>query len=324
MKNGDFFVDSQAFMVSDRVISNHPITCSIRTTTFQKFQTFGKFIPPSVFWVFAVVASLFLASCAKENDVPAYLYIPSFGLTTTAGQGTAAHKITDVWVYLDGQLQGIYQLPAQFPVVNIGKHDLQLFPGVRNNGIKSNPVIYPFFNSFKTTFELKSGKIDTLRPTTTYVTGTVFKILEDFDATNTLTVDRDGVSTVKFGQIDGGFEGKCASLTMDKTNSYFEKALSTKVTLPDASQNIYLELHYKSKAPLAIGLFGTSATDTKGATNYKLFLFPTDTWNKTYINLTNEAKDLRMTDFQIVFKSLLPDSVATATVLIDNIKLLQR
>lgn len=307
----DFLKNSELI---DRMISNQPINKTVR--------------PPSV-WVvkqsiFSVFLCFYIASCVKENDVPAYLYIPSFGLTASAGQGTAAHKITDVWVYVDGEAQGIYQLPAQFPVVSIGKHEILLFAGVRNNGIKSNPVIYPFFNSIKTTIDLKSGKIDTLRPTTTYISDMTFKILENFENLNTLNIDRDGVSTFRFGQIDNGFEGKCAGLTMTKTNSYFEKAISTKVTLPDASQNIYLEMHYKSQAPIAVGIIGTSPTNTLGLTTYKVTLFPTDVWNKTYINLTNEAKDLRMTDFQIVFKSLLPDSIATATVLIDNIKLLQR
>jgi hypothetical protein len=278
----------------------------------------------SKFVFFTTLLYLQLSACVKENDVPAYLYIPSFTLSTSTGQGTSAHKITDVWVYIDDLAQGIYQLPAQFPVVNIGNHEVKIFPGVRNNGIKSNPVIYPLLNSFKTTIDLKSGKIDTLRPTTTYLTSANFKIVEDFNSSNTLTVDRDNAPTFRFGLVENGFEGKCAGLTMTKTNNYFEKALSTKVQLPDASQSIYLELHYKTQSPLAIGILGTSATNTTGLSNYKVTLFPTDVWNKTYINLTDEVKNLRMTDFQIVFKSLLPDSIATATILIDNVKLLQK
>ncbi len=272
----------------------------------------------------AAFVCLFFNACVKENQVPAYLYIPSFTLTTTAGQGTAAHKITDVWVYVDGIAQGIYQLPAEFPVVNLGNHDIKLFPGVRNNGIKSNPVIYPFFSSFTKTMNLASGKIDTLRPTTTYVSSTNFKILENFEMGNTLTFDKDNTPIFRFGLVDNGFEGKCAGLTMTKTNSYFEKGITTKVQLPDASQNIYLEMHYKTQSPLAVGVYGTSITNTTGLTTYKVTLFPTDVWNKTYINLTNEVKDMRLTDFQIVFRSLIPDSLSTATVLIDNIKLLQR
>ncbi len=282
------------------------------------------FLKKTLSLLIAAFACLFFNTCVKENEVPAYFYIPSFTLTTTSGQGTAAHKITDVWVYIDGNVQGIYQLPAQFPVVDIGKHDIQLFPGVRNNGTKSNPVIYPFLNAFTKTVDLTSGKIDTVRPTTTYISGTNFKILENFETGNTLTVDRDNTLAIRFGQVENGFEGKCAGLTMTKTNSYFEKGISIKAQLPDASQSIYLEMHYKTQSPLAVGVFGTSATNTIGLTTYKVTLFPTDVWNKTYINLTNEVKAMRLTDFQIVFKSLLPDSISTAAVLIDNIKLLQR
>ena len=290
----------------------------------KKYEFLNK-IHPSVWTAhFLIFLTLIMGSCVKENDIPAYIYVPSFTTTTTSGQGTAAQKITDVWFYVDGQLQGIYQLPAQFPVANLGSHELLLFPGVRNNGIKSNPVIYPFLNSFKATIDLKSGKIDTLRPATTYITGTNFKVLEDFENGNTLTVDRDGALGIRFTQVNNGFEGKCAALTLDKTNSFVEKAFSTKVTLPDASQNIYLEMHYKTQAPLAVGIYGTSATNTIGETAYKVTLFPTEVWNKVYVNLTNEVKNLRLTDFQVVFSSKIPDSLTTATVLIDNIKLLQR
>ena len=282
------------------------------------------FFKKTLHFLLATFVCLLFSTCVKENEIPAYLYIPSFTLTTTAGQGTAAHKITDVWVYVDGAAQGIYQLPAQFPIVNLGKHEIKLFPGVRNNGIKSNPVIYPFLNSFTKTMDLASGKTDTLRPTATYVSGANFKLLEDFENANSLTFNKDNAPTFRFGQVENGFEGKCAGLTMTKTNSYFEKGITTKVQLPDASQSIYLEMHYKTQSPLAIGVYGTSATNTTGITTYKVTLFPTDVWNKTYINLTNEVKDMRLTDFQIVFSSLLPDSISTATVLIDNVKLLQR
>jgi hypothetical protein len=282
------------------------------------------FFKKTLLFLCAAFVCLFFNTCVKENEVPAYIYIPSFTLTTTSGQGTAAHKITDVWVYVDGNVQGIYQLPAQFPVVDIGKHDIQLYPGVRNNGIKSNPVIYPFLNSFTEKLDLASGKIDTMRPTTTYINDTNFKILENFENGNTLTVDRDNTPAIRFGQMDNGFEGKCAGLTMTKTNSYFEKGISIKAQLPDALQSVYLEIHYKTQSPLSVGVFGSSTTNTIGLTTYKVTLFPTDVWNKTYINLTNEVKAMRLTDYQIVFKSLLPDSISTATVLIDNIKLLQR
>ena len=104
----------------------------------------------------------------------------------------------------------------------------------------------------------------------------------------------------------------------------WEKASAIKASLSDAAENIYLELHYKTEAPLQVGIIGYDATNTTGTTSYKIVLSPNKEWNKTYLNLTNEVKDLRMKDFQIVFKSLLPDDLTTATILIDNIKLIQK
>jgi hypothetical protein len=263
--------------------------------------------------------------CAKENEVPAYLYIGSYNTTTVFGQGSANQKITDIWVYVDGQAQGIYPLPAHFPVVDLGKHEIQVLPGVRNNGIKSNPIIYPFLKPYKINLELKSGKTDTLRPTTTYVEGDIFKMMEDFESGNSVTVDRaGGTSPIRFAQTLNGFEGKGASLSVSKSNPLFEVATVGKAKLPDNATSIFLEMHYKTGTPLSVGVIGSSPSNSTGITSYKIVLFPNTEWNKIYLNLTNEVKDLRQTDFQIVFRSLLPDSIPQATVQIDNLKLLQK
>ena len=47
-------------------------------------------------------------------------------------------------------------------------------------------------------------------------------------------------------------------------------------------------------------------------------------WNKIYINFTQEAKDMKMTDYQLTFRSLLPDSLQQATIQVDNLKLIQK
>ena len=260
--------------------------------------------------------------CGKENPVPAFLHIPAFSLTTKSGEGSAAHKITDAWVYVDGQINGVFQLPITLPVVELGQHEISVFAGVRNNGTRSNPVIYPFYNGFITKLELKVGKIDTLRPITTYISNSQFKILEDFEFSNIFRIDRDNNSTIRFTNVENGFEGKSGQIILTKSNPTMEKATSLKTQLSEAAQNIYLEMHYKTDAFLSVGLVGS---DNLGdIATYKIVLFPNKEWNKTYINLTNEAKDLKKKDFQIVLKSSLPDSLSTASIMIDNVKLIQK
>ena len=265
---------------------------------------------------------LFLNGCGKENAVPAYVYIPSFSLTTKSGEGSNAHKITDAWVYVDGQINGVFQMPITLPIVELGQHEITVFAGIRNNGTRSNPIINPFFEAYKISLNLKAGKVDTLRPTTAYIANTQFKIMENFETGNIFTVDRDNDATLRFTNIDNGFEGKSGQIVLTKANPIMEKASSAKAQLSDSAENIYLEMNYKTQAELTVGLVGS---DNLGdISTFKITLFPTKEWNKTYINLTNEAKDLKKKDFQIVFRSLLPDTLSTATILIDNVKLIQK
>ena len=225
-------------------------------------------------------------------------------------------------MYVDGQINGVFQMPVTLPIVELGQHEITVFAGIRNNGTRSNPIINPFFEAYKISLNLKAGKVDTLRPKTAYIANTQFKIMENFESGNIFTVDRDNDATLRFTNIDNGFEGKSGQIVLTKANPIMEKASSTKAQLSDSAENIYLEMNYKTQAELTVGLVGS---DNLGdISTFKITLFPTKEWNKTYINLTNEAKDLKKKDFQIVFRSLLPDTLSTATILIDNVKLIQK
>jgi hypothetical protein len=273
----------------------------------------------------SLISILGFNGCVKENTVPAYLHITNFSLTTKVGEGSSAQKITDAWVYVDGIINGVFQLPVTIPVTELGKREISIFTGIRNNGTRSNPIIYPFYNPYKITLDLKADKVDTLRPTTTYIATTQFKIMDNFESGTIFTTDKDGNTSLRFTTIDNGFEGKSGQITLTKTNALMEKASSIKTNLSDISDNIFLELNYKTEAPLSVGLIGSDpATNPTGTSSYKIILSPNKEWNKTYLNLTNEVKDLRMKDFQIVFKSILPEDLSTATILIDNVKLIQK
>jgi hypothetical protein len=284
----------------------------------------NKKYPPSVFLLFSLLFLSLLNSCVKENEVPAYITIPSFSFTTSIGQGTAAQKISDVWVYVDGQSLGAYQIPAHFPFVGVGKHEFLLFAGIRNNGIRSNPVIYAPAKTFTTTLDIKSGDDVTIRPTTTYIDGIKIWLNEEFETTNSFTVNRDNNTTTVFSTIPNGFEGRGASITLTKSYPIIEKASSLRAQLPDNAQSTIIELHYKTESPLEVGIIGYSTANPTGDAVYKIVLNPNTTWNKTYIDVTQEAKNLKSKDFQVVFRSQLPDTLAQATVLIDNVKLIQK
>jgi hypothetical protein len=278
----------------------------------------------SIFWKILLLNSLIWSGCAPENDVPAYIYVPDFKTTVGNDQGTASQKITDVWVYVNGQINGVFPLPATVPITELGKQDIVLFPGIRNNGIRSNPVIYPFLNEFKISKDLIANKLDTIKPVLSYLSRTKFWIVENFEGSNTFTVNQDNNNTLSFNVVPNGFEGKCLEANLDKSNPRIEKASRITAQLAANAENIYLEMNYKSEALLSVGIIGYNAAAPSGIVNYKITLKPNQEWNKIYINLTNEAKSLQMTDFKIVFEGILAENTTSAKIQIDNVKLLEK
>ena len=87
-------------------------------------------------------------SCEKEEinteGIPSYIQINEIVLEDES----VTSNITDAWVYIDEQLQGVYELPANFPVLAEGKHKLRIKAGIKDNGIASTRVIYPLYSSF--------------------------------------------------------------------------------------------------------------------------------------------------------------------------------
>ena len=79
----------------------------------------------------SIILILLVISCKKDvNNIPSYVSINSIALSSDA-----TDNITDAWVYIDDNLQGVYELPANFPVLAEGKHSLRVRAGIKDNGI---------------------------------------------------------------------------------------------------------------------------------------------------------------------------------------------
>ena len=97
----------------------------------------------------AIVLAVLLFSfgaCTKfegNQTVPAYLKIDTvFFSTNYSLQGENSHEITDFWIYVDDQQIGVFELPAMFPVLAMGKHKLEIRPGIKVNGISIAIICY--------------------------------------------------------------------------------------------------------------------------------------------------------------------------------------
>ena len=101
-----------------------------------------------------IILIFILISCNKEEEIPSYIGINDFNLTSNSSFGENTENITDVWIYIDENLQGVYEIPVTFPVLNKGLQNIRIKAGVKANGIASTRIQYPFYTSYLDTVEL--------------------------------------------------------------------------------------------------------------------------------------------------------------------------
>jgi hypothetical protein len=287
-----------------------------------------------------ILLSGLLASCNLYNPaepVPAYIHIQKIILNTDpALEGSNSSKITDAWVYIDGKLQGAFELPVTFPVLEDGTHELLIKAGIKVNGISATRAPYPFYDSYRQSITLSRGTVVNVSPVVRYVSGLDWAGLnmwkEDFeDATNGITLDTSasGTDTNMYHHIRTGpddpdvFEGNGSGVVyIDHKNSFFEYWSSkAPFVLPRGDAPVFLELNYRCNYDFVIGMYAHSSGGT--VKTKVLSIHPSANWNKIYIYLSPTiAATIGSSDYSIFFGMLNSSGADGLFLDIDNIKLI--
>lgn len=275
--------------------------------------------------LFAAVA-MGLSSCDEPERIPSWVIVEAPTVQTFPGQGTAMHQLTEVYVYTKSSFLGVFPLPARIPVLEEGSVQIDLFPGIRANGIKAFPDIYPFLGRYRETLDLIPGSFDTIRPVFTYDALARIRFVEDFEGgIKTFGTKIDG-NPLEFGTGAEVLEGTGSGrIRLDTIENYFEIESTAFTDIPANGTPVYLEIQYRNEVPFFIGLSGSSALRP----TYKAFplgLNPTDTWNKVYVNLTDILGAARLDVVRINLGAALPEGHpgGQAFIWIDNIKLVHQ
>ncbi|MBK8112839.1 MAG: hypothetical protein IPK46_22340 [Saprospiraceae bacterium] len=76
---------------------------------------------------------------------PAYLLLSDPAITVRSDEGAPVSSIQDAWVIVDGQLLGVFPLPAKVPVIPTGKEmSIQINAGIKENADRNISAEYPF------------------------------------------------------------------------------------------------------------------------------------------------------------------------------------
>lgn len=296
------------------------------------------------FLVASFVAMFSFSSCNRfegSQEIPAYIHVDAFSLTTNYEfEGSASHNITDVWLYIDGNLQGCYELPATIPVLERGKHDIILYPGVKLNGISQTRVIYPFYKPYSVEdFELEEKRVDTMCPSITYYSpdeSTIeFEFIEDFERqvmlenaansdTTIIRTERDSPENWNDEFNNSHYSGYVWLGVTDSNDTidYFCILSDEYHDLPDQGNSIILEMDYKSNEIFQVGL----RAKISGEEIFPLYnVNPSpDKWNKIYLNLGPRITDTPEASWFKFYISGSTDPGKEAEYYFDNIKLIYR
>ena len=115
-----------------------------------------------------------------EETIPAYIKIDSVGFTTSIGQGAATSNIPDVWVFVNDQPVGGYELPAVIPVLARGNSNIIVAGGIKKNGFSTVRLRHPLWATYNKEITLTPAETLKVNPVVTYLGDVLFQI-EDFE-----------------------------------------------------------------------------------------------------------------------------------------------
>jgi len=282
------------------------------------------------FFIFHFLFFALFSSCElinPEEDIPSFIEVKDFQLTTNLEtEGSNQHQINDVWAFVEGEALGVFELPATIPILATGNQTITLLAGIRENGLRSAPVIYPFYERYEEVVNLMEGQTTTITPSINYVSNSAFEFNEDFE-TNNLQLEGGIQRITTSSQIKEGIGAgriQVGSAETEVVSSITFIDLPTAGNLP-----VFVEMDYRTNVELEVGLIGFNTANSNRVAIYKVTLCPIDQWNKVYINFQEELELSQFSGYQLAFRASTNDTgcgninSTNPEVLLDNIKLIR-
>lgn len=282
------------------------------------------------FLLFSILlVNLFLLnSCKKHVPSDAAFFIKpgniSIATVNTGGtiQGSGSHKITDLWLYTDGKFQGVYPVGSLLPIVSKGEQvKINIFGGIKNNGISSTRIYWPFYNFITLDTLVENGKTIEIPMTFKYLASTTFSFMENFDGSGVSLIKSPNIenntdTTWKYAAPADCFDGKSAEIGLTGAGKQAFLESSIAYPMPQASANVYLEINYKCNERFEVGILsGVTPKST-------LFVSPSESWNKIYIQLADAInRSPNASTQKVYFKLVSTDETPYPKMFLDNIKL---
>ena len=280
--------------------------------------------------LFFTIITFLLGGCVKNEPAPVWLEIDKWSLEDNplVDPGHLSHNFTDVWVYVDNKLLGVFELPCKVPVMMEGTNkSIRLYPTIRNNGISATKKIYPFVEPFEVYQDFVPGSTITLSPTTRYYSNCEFW-LEDFESSSSKFND-DTESTAQMtieNNSSIAISGKYGQIMLNGSNDSLWLGIGSEIVqLPKGGEQVYLEIDYRNTINIEQGLTavfsdGSISENPYGQMNKQ------DSgslkWKKIYFDLKEIVSYYTASiGYKPTLKAFVSESTGSGEIQIDNIRL---
>jgi hypothetical protein len=261
-----------------------------------------------------------------DEEVPAYIMINDFSVSTSPGQGTNRNAISELWVYSNADIVGVFDVPAQIPVIGKGNRKLTIFAGIKNNGIGTTRIRYPFLATYDTILNLEPLEEVTLSPVFRYNEDAIIDNSRNFETGNTFVAganNQGNLDLIDDAQIaaDGN---RCIKASMP-SSAYMQYIDNTNL-LMEAGNVVFLEMDYSCNNTFGIGVYVIQ--DGNSSKVPVLFLTPTTPgdgslpeWNKVYVDFGAIAIQYPNADYYRIYFESSANESSDPTVFLDNLKI---
>lgn len=273
-------------------------------------------------------------SCSKkklEATSAFFLQVPEVSVyvppSTSTPTNSGSHKITDLWLYVNGKFQGAYQLGKKMPIVSEGAARIDILAGINRDGISDKKGDYQFYD--RLTFNLEGQKGETIQKNLqfTYKSNCKIQFFESFEGFGTTTgisFKKSLLSDTTFSILSGNnaaFEGnRCLNINVTDNRPVASiETIVSNMPLPRNSEFVYLELNYRCNQAFEVGVFKNGNYLVAGGIN------PSEVWNKIYIQLSTAVSSLPLLPLDqtcgFYIRAQKTNAVTVGEVIVDNVKI---
>jgi hypothetical protein len=261
----------------------------------------------------------FTQSCRKAaSEIPFYFKCDS-ATVTPGGFGIANTGIYGLYVSVESDVRGRWQLPFNMPILKDGLKTMVVTPMVKVNNLSTRFIDYPLLSSKLLGVNMVRGNfLDTIL-SFDYATGVSLILNDDMESTLNFSASTKS-SVARNGSFSMLLQADFTSVDSSAT-SFFNKPLAF-----NFEKTTFLEFdYYMPEGILAPALAYTDASGNTRLMFGESYLNKNSNWTHVYFNYTYIIDRIGKTGlFTPVFIITPPKGSSASRAYIDNVRILEK